>query len=153
MAIGRSLTLGVTQAQVNSASGMSARTGIVVTSIRRPAYTLSGDSARHPECVKAGGCFQIWPPITVSSTKSLSKAAGVKGKVGTWRRNGFLQVTLNGHPLYRYAGDTEKLTANGDGIRSFGGIWHVIKESTSSPGATTPTTTSGPTSTSPPPGY
>jgi predicted lipoprotein with Yx(FWY)xxD motif len=34
---------------------------------------------------------------------------------------------LDGHPLYRYAGDNNtKGNAKGEGIRSFGGTWHVV---------------------------
>jgi predicted lipoprotein with Yx(FWY)xxD motif len=110
-------------------------------------YSLTGDSKRHPKCTKANRCFRVWLPVTVSSPKRLSKAPGVKGKLGTWRRNGFIQVTLGGHPLYRFARDTREGAATGDGIRSFGGTWHVIKAASSSGGGTTMTTTG---TTSPP---
>jgi predicted lipoprotein with Yx(FWY)xxD motif len=117
-------------------------------------YTLSGDTTRHPKCTKASGCFSFWPPVTVSSAKSLTKAAGVKGKLGTFKRNGIIQVTLSGHPLYTFANDRKRAAATGEGVNGFGGIWHVVKESSggqstgSTPTMTTPTTT-----TSPYPGY
>lgn len=90
-------------------------------------YTLSGDSKAHPKCTKANTCFQFWPPVTVASAKKLSKAPGIKGKLGTWKRNGFVQVTLNGHPLYRFFLDKKKDLAQGEAVNSFGGIWHVVK--------------------------
>ena len=37
---------------------------------------------------------------------------------------GKLQLTYDGHPLYRYAGDQSKADANGEGV---GGQWFVVK--------------------------
>ncbi len=37
---------------------------------------------------------------------------------------GKLQLTYDGHPLYRYAGDRSKADANGQGV---GGQWFVVK--------------------------
>lgn len=101
----------------------------------RAVYDLTGDSKQHPECTMTNGCFTFWPPVKVSSAKHLSKAPGIKGKLGVWRRNGFNQVTLNGHPLYHYSGDSSRSKANGEGIKTFGGTWHVIKASGSSGGS------------------
>lgn len=126
----------------------------IVVNVRGHAvYELSGDSAHHPECTQADGCFQFWPPITVSSRRSLHKATGIRGRLGTWRRDGFLQVTLNGHPLYRFFHDSRARVATGEGVTSFGGTWHVLRGpgKSSSPGSPSPTTTStsSTTSTSP----
>jgi predicted lipoprotein with Yx(FWY)xxD motif len=133
----------------------AAADGNVVDAHGFAVYRLSGDSRRHPECTKKNGCFAIWRPLTVASSKRPSKGAGVKGKLGVWHRNGFAQVTLGGHPLYRFVRDTHRGVATGDGIRSFGGTWHVIRAagSTGSPTTTmtTQTTTQPTTSTTPPP--
>jgi predicted lipoprotein with Yx(FWY)xxD motif len=99
-------------------------------------YTLSGDSARHPECTQANGCFTFWPPVKVASAKSVSRAAGVKGRLGTWRRDGFLQLTLNGHPLYTFSQDRQKDHATGEGLHTFGGTWHVSRAGGASTGST-----------------
>jgi len=40
------------------------------------------------------------------------------------RAGGVKQVTLNGYPLYYYAGDMAPGQAKGNGE---GGVWHVIK--------------------------
>jgi predicted lipoprotein with Yx(FWY)xxD motif len=118
---------------------------IVVDSRFRALYYLTGDSKKHPECLSAA-CRAIWPPAKVRSTKGLSKAAGIKGRLGTWRHNGFIQLTLGGRPLYRYFQDgNQKKVANGEDIHSFGGTWHVIKV-----GSSTSTTMSAPTSTTTP---
>ncbi len=43
-------------------------------------------------------------------------------------------MTLSGRPLYRFSIDTAKGQANGEGIHSFGGVWHVVKEGGSARG-------------------
>jgi predicted lipoprotein with Yx(FWY)xxD motif len=39
------------------------------------------------------------------------------------RTDGTRQIALNGHPLYRFAGDQNPGDTAGNG---FGGIWHVV---------------------------
>jgi predicted lipoprotein with Yx(FWY)xxD motif len=108
VALATTFTLqGAKDATVTNQSGMTKSENIVVNSRGFAVYTLTGDSRSHPECTKANGCFSFWPPLTVSSPKKLSKAPGIKGRLGVWHRNGFFQVTLAGHPLYRYSLDTQ----------------------------------------------
>ncbi|HEY6397504.1 MAG TPA: hypothetical protein VIX82_08635 [Solirubrobacteraceae bacterium] len=106
-------------------------------------YTLTGDSKHHPECVSSNMCLMFWPPVTVSSGKKPSKAPGIKGKLGTWHRNGFTQVTLNGHPLYMFSQDKGNGAATGEGIVSFGGTWHVLKASATKASGSGGSTTGG----------
>ena len=40
------------------------------------------------------------------------------------RPGGLKQVTINGYPVYTYAGDKARGQAAGNGV---GGVWHVIK--------------------------
>jgi predicted lipoprotein with Yx(FWY)xxD motif len=96
---------------------------IAVNSKGVTVYTLSGESPKHLECTSRA-CFAAWPPVTVKGKPSIS---GVKGKLGTLKRDGFTQVTLSGHPLYTFEGDGNKAgVANGNGIVAFGGTWHVV---------------------------
>jgi predicted lipoprotein with Yx(FWY)xxD motif len=97
---------------------------VVTTAKGLAVYTLTGDSSKHPKCTSANGCWQFWPPVKVKSPKGLSAASGIKGKLGTWKHNGFLQLTINGHPLYTFFSD-KKNVAGGDVLTSFGGTWHV----------------------------
>jgi predicted lipoprotein with Yx(FWY)xxD motif len=113
-------------ASVTNQSNKTTHENIVVDSTSRAVYALTGDSAKHPECTKANSCYTVWPPLEVASKSQLSKAPGIRGALGVWRRDGFLQVTLNGHPLYRYTFDLSKKSARGQGIKSFGGTWHVV---------------------------
>lgn len=142
VALAKTFTLQVAKnARVTNQSGTTKTENIVVNSRGFALYTLTGDSKSHPECTKANHCFSFWPPLTVSSAKQLSKAPGIKGKLGVWHRNGFFQVTLAGHPLYRFSPDTQRHHATGEGVVSFGGTWHVGKAGAASGNATTPTTT------------
>ncbi len=114
-------------------------------------YMLSGDSKKHPKCTKAVGCFSIWPPVTIPG-KKLTKASGVRGKLGTWKRDGFTQVTLAGHPLYFFAaGHDTKGHATGEDIHSFHGVWHVLALAGAAGGRTTSTGTTTGTTTYPSP--
>jgi predicted lipoprotein with Yx(FWY)xxD motif len=150
MAVARTFTLQVAKNATvrNPMTGVTKHENIVVDARRRAVYTLSGDSKSHPKCTKANHCFIFWPPVKVSSARKLSKAPGIKGKLGVWHRNGFNQVTLGGHPLYEYSGDSHKNTATGEGIQTFGGTWHVVKAS--APASTMPPASSGTTTTTPP---
>jgi predicted lipoprotein with Yx(FWY)xxD motif len=140
-AIAASFTLKLTKhATVISVKGVTTHPNVVVNSKGRVVYTLTGDSRKHPECVKSNMCLTFWPPVTVSSLKHLSRASGVKGKLGTWKRFGFIQVTLDGHPLYTFSQDSKKGVATGEGLATFGGVWHVRKPAaTSSPKPAVPT--------------
>jgi predicted lipoprotein with Yx(FWY)xxD motif len=159
VALAKTFTINTaSNAKVTNASNKSVREGIAINSKSLAVYTLSGDSRNHPECTKADKCFQFWFPVKVNSAKKLSKAPQVKGSLGTWKRNGFIQVTLGGHPLYTFIGDTQKKAATGEGIKSFGGTWHVVKagsgkSSTTMTSGTSSSTTMSTTSTYTVPGY
>jgi predicted lipoprotein with Yx(FWY)xxD motif len=137
LAVAKTFTLSVAKnARVTSVSGTTTRANILVNSHGLAVYALTGDSAKHPECTQANGCFMFWPPVKVASAKKVSRAAGVKRRLGTWRRDGFLQLTLNGHPLYTFSQDRQKDHATGEGLHTFGGTWHVSRASGASTGST-----------------
>ena len=81
------------------------------------------------KCVTAQ-CLKIWSPVLVrSAAVKVPVAAGVPGTVSTLQRvkAKLFQVMLDRHPLYFYSGDTKIGTVTGQGIKSFGGTWHVVK--------------------------
>ena len=126
MALAKSFVLRVANgATVTNTKRAVTHENIVVGSRGHAVYTLSGDSRRHPECTQANSCFQFWPPAKVSSAGKLSGAHGVKGRIGVWRRDGFTQLTLNGHPLYNYAGDGRQPRGHGRG--NHGLRWHLAR--------------------------
>jgi predicted lipoprotein with Yx(FWY)xxD motif len=147
MAVAKTFTLKVEKnAKVTNANTNVTKRETIATFHGFAVYTLSGDSKHHPQCVKSNMCLTFWPPVTVASAKKLSKAPGISGKLGTWHRNGFTQVTLNGHPLYMFSQDKGNGAATGEGIQNFGGVWHVLKASAakaSGPGGSGSTTGTG----------
>jgi predicted lipoprotein with Yx(FWY)xxD motif len=120
-AVAESATVGVASATVKGHKESVAVNGKGVT-----VYELSPETTRHLLCTSQE-CLGVWPPV--KATGMVTKAAGVSGKLGTFKRRGFDQVTLNGHPLYTFSEDAgKKGMANGEGLHSFGGVWHVFKE-------------------------
>jgi predicted lipoprotein with Yx(FWY)xxD motif len=111
----------------------------------RTLYHLSPETKTHLLC-SSTTCEGFWPPLTVRSRHTaLRKGPGITGKLGIFKRpDGKFQVTLRGLPLYRFAGDSAKGQANGDGIQSFGGTWHAVTAK-----ATTTTSAPAPTPTNP----
>lgn len=118
---------------------------IVVDSHGLTLYELRPETTRHLLCTKANGCFASWHPVTVASIRTkLTTGHGVPGRLAILSRNGLHQLTLAGHPLYRFVGDgSHKGATSGQGLRSFGGTWHVVAVPGTShqPVSTTPTTT------------
>jgi predicted lipoprotein with Yx(FWY)xxD motif len=122
-------------------------------------YELLPETTGHLLCTTASGCPKFWPPVTVSKGAKLTKGAGLKGTLGKFTHNGITQLTLNGHPLYTFVEDKGRGEAHGDGLKSFGGTWHVLAQGaatrSSGPagGTTSTSTTSSATTTTPYPTY
>jgi predicted lipoprotein with Yx(FWY)xxD motif len=135
-------------ATVRSARNSSLGESILVNNKGQTLYVLSPETSHHLLCTSQP-CFQFWPPYTVSKSAKLT-SVGVKGTLSKLHRNGFYQVTLNGLPLYRFSQDMHAGQATGQGIKSFGGTWHVWKTGASKSTAAT-TTTSTTTTTMPAP--
>jgi predicted lipoprotein with Yx(FWY)xxD motif len=140
---------------ISSASSSALGKQIVVDAHGRTLYALSPETTHHLLC-KSSECERFWPPLTVHSSKTkLAAGPGVHGRLAILRRSkGVLQVTLGGLPVYRYSGDHAKGEANGQGIHSFGGSWHVLSatgDTNPTTSTTTPSTptTPGPTTTTP----
>jgi predicted lipoprotein with Yx(FWY)xxD motif len=100
------------------------RAGRVLASSRGlTLYYYSEDKPHSGTSVCTGACATAWPPLAAP----VKAPAGVRlpGRLGVITRpNGVKQVTLNGYPLYFYAGDKAPGQAKGNGIE---GSWHVIK--------------------------
>ena len=97
-------------------------------------YTFQGETTHHIICKKttsaATNCWAFWPPVSVSSAKGLHEQSGIKGKLGTFRNHGMLQLTLGGKPLYYFTPDIQggnKKMATGDELKTFGSVWHIVK--------------------------
>lgn len=141
---------------IGSALNSSLGKRVVVNPQGHTLYILRPETASHLLC-KSSECMKFWPPLTVgSTTTTLKDGPGVHGHLAILRRhNGLLQVTLRGMPLYRFSGDHAKGQARGEGIESFGGIWHAVAAAgakSTTPSTPTPAPTPAP-STPMTPGY
>ena len=97
---------------------------ILVDSQGRTLYLFEKDKGTMSAC--SGACASAWPPYTTSG-KATAGPGATASLVGTAARSGGQrQVTYNGRPLYRYAGDQSAGDANGQGLDQFGAEWYVL---------------------------
>jgi predicted lipoprotein with Yx(FWY)xxD motif len=86
-------------------------------------YTLT-NNGKAVDCT--GGCAAVWPPLTAASGAQPAPAPGV-GMLGTATlSDGTRVVTAGGLPVYRFAQDGDAGDAYGEGMATFGGVWHVV---------------------------
>jgi predicted lipoprotein with Yx(FWY)xxD motif len=73
-----------------------------------------------------GACADYWPPLL--TTGKPRAGAGVRAALlGTKRRrDGKLEVTYRGHPLYYFVSDRKPGETTGQGIDEFGAPWWVL---------------------------
>lgn len=95
---------------------------IVVDSAGMTLYMFDNDTQGSDTSSCEGDCLTNWPPLTTDA--ETPAVDGVTGEVGTITgTDGSTQVTLNGWPLYYFAGDSAAGDTNGQGV---GGIWWVL---------------------------
>jgi predicted lipoprotein with Yx(FWY)xxD motif len=111
---------------LNAVNNTTLNKKIAVDSSGRTVYALKGETTKKLLCTSKS-CLKLWPMATVKKGTKLTKAAGIKGKLTTVKRGGAYQLVLGGDPLYYYSQDKRKGDVNGNGIKSFGGTWHVIQ--------------------------
>jgi predicted lipoprotein with Yx(FWY)xxD motif len=120
---------------------------VLATSSGRTLYLFKADHGKKSNCY--GHCAVFWPPLMKKG--KVSAGAGVKAKLlgTTKRKNGKLQVTYKGHPLYLFKLDKGAGQVKGQGQNFYGGLWWALSSSGSAnkkkPSSTS--TTTGTTST------
>jgi predicted lipoprotein with Yx(FWY)xxD motif len=74
-------------------------------------------------------CASSWPPLRLPTGVTIPVAAG-KAEASllgtTTRKDGGLEVTYKGWPLYLWVGDGAPGQATGQGINGSGGYWYVL---------------------------
>jgi predicted lipoprotein with Yx(FWY)xxD motif len=109
-----------------SAAEISGLGAVLVDSEGMTIYQFAKDQGTTSSCY--GACEQNWPPVIAEGKPSAGEGA-MSSQLGTTKRkDGSMQVTYAGHPLYTYAGDTSPGEANGNGLNFFGGKWSVMDE-------------------------
>ncbi|HEX2071491.1 MAG TPA: hypothetical protein VHF90_07570 [Thermoleophilaceae bacterium] len=87
-------------------------------------YLFDKEQTNKAQCY--GDCAVAWPPVLTKGEPRAGKGAKQKLLGTTKRRNGTLQVTYAGHPLYYYKDDTPGNILCQD-VDEFGGLWLVVK--------------------------
>jgi len=87
-------------------------------------YNFHKDKGATSSCY--GACAEFWPPLTTSGSP---EAQGIPaGMLGTSKRkDGTVQVTFAGHPLYTFAEDKKPGEAKGNDVKAFGAQWYALE--------------------------
>jgi predicted lipoprotein with Yx(FWY)xxD motif len=97
---------------------------VLVDSSGMTVYEFTVDKGTTSNCY--GECEAAWPPVTATGKPSAGEGA-VAGDLGTTKRkDGTVQVTYKGHPLYTFAEDDAPGEANGNELD---GTWFALSES------------------------
>jgi predicted lipoprotein with Yx(FWY)xxD motif len=97
---------------------------ILVDSHGRTLYLFAKDKNGKSTCY--GLCGGYWPALTTKGKPKAISGARTALLGTTRRKDGRMQVTYRGHPLYRFSGDTGAGQTSGEGLTDFGGGWWAV---------------------------
>jgi predicted lipoprotein with Yx(FWY)xxD motif len=109
---------------------------VVVDSEGLTAYVFGKDKGTTSSCY--GACAEAWPPITTKGSPQAGEGATSSQLGTTKRKDGTVQVTYAGQPLYTFVEDHKPGEANGNGVSAFGAEWHALDAEGSAPPASAP---------------
>jgi predicted lipoprotein with Yx(FWY)xxD motif len=119
LAGGNAATKGATVKIASSSLGR-----ILVDSKGITLYDFVKDKGTTSVCY--GACAALWPPL-LTSGKPVAGSGVRPSLLGTTRRkDGKLEVTYGGHPLYYFVTDRKPGQTTGQGVNQFGGPWWVL---------------------------
>ena len=104
---------------------VSSKFGRILADRRGQAFYLFGkEKSRRSQCY--GDCAKAWPPALTKAAPRAGSGARRNLLGTTRRRDGKLQVTYGGRPLYYYHADSpgNVLCQN---VSEFGGLWLVVR--------------------------
>jgi predicted lipoprotein with Yx(FWY)xxD motif len=102
--------------------------GKVVANVKlHTLYMFRADKGTKSACY--GKCAKFWPPLLTSGKPKAGP--GIKASLlGTSKRkDGKLQVTYKGHPLYTFLEDKAPAQTKGEGSKAFGAGWYALTPS------------------------
>jgi predicted lipoprotein with Yx(FWY)xxD motif len=97
---------------------------VLVTSDGMTLYDFHKDKGSQSACY--GACAAAWPPLLTEGNPQAQGPADRSMLGTTKRKDGTIQVTYNGWPLYTYAGDSKPGEANGNDITQYGAQWYAL---------------------------
>lgn len=104
---------------------------VLVNRQGRTVYDFANDTGSTSTC--NGSCSETWMPVAAPATLPAS-LPGVPAKLGsTQRDDGIEQLTVAGHPVYTFEGDTAPGQTNGNGLTLNGGLWTAVSPQGTSP--------------------
>jgi predicted lipoprotein with Yx(FWY)xxD motif len=98
---------------------------VLVDSNGMTLYDFHKDKGTTSSCY--GPCAEGWPPMLTEGEPTVGNGASAAKLGTTQRKDGTMQVTYAGHPLYAFVGDKKPGEANGNDISAFGGEWYALQ--------------------------
>jgi predicted lipoprotein with Yx(FWY)xxD motif len=89
----------------------------------RTLYLFTRDTSGRSRCY--GQCARAWPPLLATGKPRAGSGARARLVGTTRRRDGAVQVTYRGHPLYYYIGDRRPGQVLCQNVVEYGGTWLV----------------------------
>jgi predicted lipoprotein with Yx(FWY)xxD motif len=86
-------------------------------------YLFDAETSPRPACY--GACAAAWPPVLARGVPVAGSGARARLLGTTRRRDGRVQVTYRGHPLYYYVHDAPGRILCHD-VFEYGGTWFVV---------------------------
>lgn len=100
---------------------------IIVDSRGLTLYDFRKDEGGKSACY--GSCAGIWPPLLTKGAPQVGGGAAASQLGTDKRKDGTVQVTYAGRPLYTYVGDKKPGDTAGNAITEFGASWHALRQS------------------------
>jgi predicted lipoprotein with Yx(FWY)xxD motif len=130
-AIGGSAAAASSEGSANSAKAASIQLKkvghlgkVLVNGHGQTLYLFEKD--KHGKSACYSSCAAGWPPALTTGKPRAGSGVSASKLGTTKRKDGKLQVTYNGHPLYAYIGDSGPGKATGEGSKAFGAEWYVV---------------------------
>ena len=115
---------GTTGAGTKVAIGKTGVGRILVDSKSISLYDFPPDKGTTSVCY--GACAALWPPVLTHGKPVAGPGVRASLLGTTKRKDGKLEVTYKGHPLYYWVGDRKPGQTTGQGLNQFGGPWWVL---------------------------
>jgi predicted lipoprotein with Yx(FWY)xxD motif len=98
---------------------------VIVDSQGMTMYDFHKDKGTTSACY--GACAEAWPPL-LTGGKPKAMGGAESSLLGTTKRkDGTVQVTYNGHPLYGFVEDKKPGETNGNDVSAFGAEWYALE--------------------------
>lgn len=97
---------------------------VIVDSKGMTLYDFHKDKGKTSACY--GECAVAWPPLLTSAAPKAAGGAQQSLLGTTKRKDGTVQVTYAGHPVYGFVADKKPGETNGNDFKGFGAEWYAL---------------------------